>query len=94
MIEWVLDTQFADWTRAPALSRAVRVHARESDLVDLLERLGAAHPEVRFSSLPEMRAGGGYVVELGVHGPAEAVAPALAALEEELAAARVPRAEG
>lgn len=92
MIEWVLDTQFAHWARAPVVSHAIRVHARESDLVDLLERLGAAHPGARFSSLPEMQAGGGYVVELGVHGPAAAVEPALAALEAELAAAGVARA--
>ena len=93
MIEWVLDTQFGDWAREPAVSRAVRVHARESDLVDLLERLGGEHPGARFSSLPEMRAGGGYVVELGIHGPAESVEPALAALEQALADAGVARTD-
>jgi molybdopterin-biosynthesis enzyme MoeA-like protein len=93
MIEWVLDTQFAAWCREPAVSRSVRVHARESDLVPLLEALGAEHPGVRFSSLPEMQGARGYVVELGVHGPGDAVEPAFAALERGLDAHGVPRAD-
>ncbi len=84
MIEWVLDTHFAAFARAPAASQSVRVDARESDLIDLLEALGTEHPGVRFSSLPEMLGAGAYVVELGVHGPAEAVEIAFAALERRL----------
>ncbi len=84
MIEWVLDHHFAAWARAPAVSRTVRVDAKESDLIPLLEALGEAHPAVRFSSLPEMRDGGGYVVELGVSGPAAEVGAAFAALEERI----------
>lgn len=90
MIEWVLDTQFAAWARAPATYRALRVRAREADLVDLLERLGAAHPGVRFSSLPQAR-DGDYIVELGVHGPREAVERGLAGLERALQAQGVAR---
>lgn len=86
MIEWVLDTHFAEYAREPAVSRAVRVDAKESDLVALLEALGEAHPDVRFSSLPEMRDGGGYVVELGVSGPVGEVEVAFAALERYLEA--------
>lgn len=91
MIEWLLDTQFAAWARSPAAYRALRVRAREADLVALLERLGAAHPGVRFSSLPEAR-GDDYIVELGVRGPHDAVAQALAELERALDAHAVPRA--
>lgn len=90
MIEWVLDTQFAAWARTPAATRALRVRAREADLVELLEHLGPAHPEVRLSSLPEAR-GGDYVVELGVHGPHAAVERAFAELERGLDAQGVPR---
>jgi len=93
MIEWVLDTQFAQWARDPAVNRAVRVTARESDLVELLETLGARHPRVRLSSLPEMRGPSGYVVELGVHGPAEPVEAAFADLQQGLDAGGVARAE-
>ncbi len=84
MIEWALDTHFAEYARDPAVSRAARVDAKESDLIPLLEALGEAHPAVRFSSLPEMRDGGGYVVELGVSGPAAEVETAFAALEQRL----------
>ena len=93
MIEWVLDTQFADWTREPVVNRSIRVHARESDLVPLLEQLGEQHPEVRFSSLPEMREGGHYIVELGVQGPGPVIESAFAALDDALAAAGVSRAD-
>lgn len=93
MIEWTLDTEFAGFARAPAVSRSVRVDARESDLVELLEAMGAAHPEVRFSSLPEMRGGGCYVVELGVHGPGGAVDAAFAALQERLEIDGVARSD-
>ncbi len=84
MLEWVLDTHFAEHARDPAVSRAVRVDAKESDLIPLLEALGDAYPDVRFSSLPEMRDGGGYVVELGVFGPAAEVETAFAALQQRL----------
>ena len=94
MIEWVLDTRFADYLRDPPAHRSIRVDARESDLIGLLETLGAAHPEVRFSSLPEMRSGGGYLVELGVRGPLERVDEAFAALEQRLDTQGVARLEG
>ncbi len=84
MIDWALDTHFAEHARDPAVSRAVRVDAKESDLIPLLEALGEAFPAVRFSSLPEMRDGGGYVVELGVFGPAAEVEAAFVALEQRL----------
>lgn len=92
MIEWVLDTHYAELAQSPPETRAIRVHARESDLIPLLERLGAEHPEVRLSSLPDM-SGTDYVVELGVVGPPAAVADAVAALDAALTAAGVARAE-
>jgi hypothetical protein len=46
---------------------------------------------VRLSSLPEARAGD-YLVELGVHGPPDAVERAFAELERGLDAQGVPRA--
>jgi len=91
MIEWTLDHRFADWTGEATVSRSVRVQAHESDLVPLLESLGAQHPDARFSSLPEMQADGGFVVELGVRGLGAAVEPALRALEAELSRAGFPQ---
>jgi len=93
MIEWVLDGPFAGWTREGGTSRSIRVHARESDLVPLLERIGAAHPEIRLASLPEMRAAGDYVIELSIHGAQPEVEAAYAALEAALAAESIPRAD-
>ena len=77
MIEWALDTRHGDLVRPPSVSHAIQVSTPESDLVPLLETLGAAHPGVRISSLPDMR-DDGYRVELGVHGPAPAARAALA----------------
>ncbi len=85
MIEWVLDHRFAAWAGSGKIVRSLRVEARESDLVELLERLGQAHPDVRVSSLPEMRPDAGFVVELGVSGPPDAVEPAWQELGSELA---------
>lgn len=90
MIEWALDTLYADHARAPMASHAVRVIARESDLIPLLERLGPRHPEVRLSSLPDM-SGERYVVELGVQGPGAEAEAALAALKAGLDAAGIRR---
>ena len=90
MIEWVLDQHYADQARAPMATHSVRVIARESDLIPMLEALGRIHDAVRFSSLPDM-SGNRYVVELGVHGPAEAAADAMNALQAHLDADGVPR---
>lgn len=92
MIEWVLDEHFAELVRPRSVSHAVYVDAPESDLVPLLERLGAEHPAVRFSSLPDMHRHG-YRVELGVHGPAPEARAALEALQRGLDEAGVQRAE-
>jgi len=93
MIEWVLDGPFAAWAREPGASRRVRVHARESDLVGLLERVGTAHPDVRLACLPEMQPDGDYLAELSVHGATADVEAAHSALERAVAAAAIPRAD-
>ncbi len=90
MIEWVLDELHADLVRPPRVSHALHVRVAESDLVPLLERLGAAHPGVRFTSLPEATADG-YRVELGVHGAAPETRAALRELEQALDEAGIRR---
>ncbi len=91
MIEWVLDTRYQAYLRTPRATHSIRVVARESDLIPLLERLGRDHPEVRFSSLPDM-SGSDYAVELGVTGAPEEAGTAQQALAAELDAAGVQRA--
>lgn len=90
MIEWVLDTRYREYLRTPRTTHAIRVVARESDLIPLLERLGRDHPEVRFSSLPDM-SGSEYAVELGITGAPDDAGHAHAALAAELDAAGVQR---
>lgn len=90
MIEWVLDQHYAELVRAQGEAHVLYVDAAESDLVPLLERMGADHPAVRFSSLPDMEQRG-YRIELGVFGPAEAARDAVRALEQALEAEGVPR---
>ncbi len=90
MIEWVLDTHYAEHASTPPVTRSIRVIARESDLIPLLERLGDEHPDVRFSSLPDM-SGDDYVVELGIVGPPAAVDAAQGGLDEALTHAGVVR---
>lgn len=92
MIEWALDAHYGSHFQAPRVARAVRVRARESDLIPLLEELGAEHPAVRLSSLPDM-AGAHYVVELGVYGPVAEAETALTALQQRLTSDGVPRAD-
>jgi len=90
MIEWVLDTLYAGALGVPRVSHSLRVRARESDLIPLLERIGASHPAVRVSSLPET-SGDDYIVELGIDGPPDAARAAHAELEAGITAAGVER---
>jgi len=55
MLEWVLDTHYADLHHAkPAVEYLLRAKgsAAEGDLLDLMEAVLAAHPGLEFSSLP------------------------------------------
>lgn len=88
MVEWVLDHHYAS-VQAPGrtVQRVLRVRgAREGELIPLLERMEASHPELRVSCLPDARGRSGHQLELGLRGAPEAVAPALDALQEELRA--------
>lgn len=86
MIEWVLDQYYVDQKRPPAREYLLEVpNTPESDLIDLMETIMAAHPQVRLSCLPDSN--GRRVVELGVRGPQQAAVAGyqalLAGLEEQ-----------
>jgi len=89
MLDWLLDTLYADQARANAL-RAVRVRGtNESALIPVFERVEAAFPGVRSFSLPSVdHATFGPHIEIGVKGadPAQ-VDLAMAALREGAAGA-------
>ncbi|SFM26502.1 Predicted nucleotide-utilizing enzyme [Ectothiorhodospira mobilis] len=88
MVEWVLDTHYRHlFHRMPSVLRLVRVHgAPESELVPVMESLMQEFPQIRVSSLPSTR-DGCREVELGVKGPADAVADAMRQLLQALKAA-------
>ena len=83
MIEWVLDTKYAHlvdrdrWQEGSVLV----YEAGESQLIGVMEQVGARFPGVKVFSLPSMGANGARRhVELGVRGPPAEVPAALEAL--------------
>jgi len=82
MLHWVLDTYYPSG-REPDVERSVRVFSvKESELLGMMERLSARHPETRLFSLPHL--GGVNSIELGFRGQAAEVEKAFAGLIEEL----------
>lgn len=75
MLNWVLETQYAHLCREPAVERALRVRAREGELLDLMQSFVERYPACRFSSLPEL--GEEPWLELGLRGEPAVVADAL-----------------
>jgi len=89
MLDWLLDTLYADRAGARAL-RAVRVRGtNESALIPVFERVEAAFPGVRSFSLPSVdHPAFGPHIEIGVKGAdPQQVDLAMAALREGAAAA-------
>lgn len=82
MMRWVLDRLY-DAAPPRAVAALVLPDAREADLVLLMERFIAAHPDIGFSSLPAFTASG-TSVHLGLKGLPAAVADALGALKAAL----------
>lgn len=82
MSDWVL-AQYFPPRQADLEARILLLNAREGDLVPLMESFCAAHPDIRFSSLPSFKANGPQI-ELGVAGRAAAVQSAMADLQERL----------
>jgi molybdopterin-biosynthesis enzyme MoeA-like protein len=82
MLEWLLERYYPG-TQARTAERAVRIEGvAESELIDLMEALGARFPDARFFSLP--RVGENPSVELGVRARGEVLDAAFAALVEAL----------
>ena len=86
MLDWLLDTHYADRCREPDIElRLIAPRASEGELLELMNRFVAAHPDVTFSSLPHIGSDERHI-EFGVRGPAGRVHPAFAAWCEALAA--------
>lgn len=82
MMRWVLDNLYDAASPRTAVT-LVLPHAREADLVSLMERFIEAHPDVGFSSLPVLN-GSETAVHLGIKGLPAAVARAADALKTAL----------
>jgi len=89
MIEWVLDTRYADRFRRQAyVEKSVIVFgAMEATLTPLMERIEADHPQVKVFSLPSVdHPQWGRHIDLGVKGDPQAVDPAYGQLLQGLRA--------
>ncbi|MHB8237855.1 MAG: competence/damage-inducible protein A, partial [Acidithiobacillus ferrivorans] len=79
---WVLEQHFPPLV-ADIEARVLLPSAREGNLVPLMESFCAAHPDIRFSSLPSFTATGPQI-ELGVAGQAAPVQVAIRDLKARL----------
>ena len=87
MIEWVLDTNYRHWFSAGTWQErsVIILGAMEGTLTPVMQRVEAAHPQVKVFSLPSVdHPQYGAHIDLGVKGAPEAVAPAYADLRRWL----------
>lgn len=89
MLEWVLDRFYrAYFRKAPDVDRAILLtgdNAYESALLDLMEQIVAAYPDLKLFSLPSMtEAGVRRHLELGVTGASDRVEQAMAEIIAEV----------
>ena len=82
MSDWVLEQHFPPLV-ADIEARVLLPSAREGNLVPLMESFCAAHPDIRFSSLPSFTATGPQI-ELGVAGQEAHVQVAIRDLKARL----------
>lgn len=87
MIEWVLDKHYAHIQSPDTRSeQAITVwDARENDVIPMMERFVAEHPQLRLSCLPGTSEGR-YQLELGVRGSVREVENGLAIIRAEVEA--------
>ena len=69
MMQWALDTYFADVVQPPKVEKAIRlIDGMESEWIDFMEAFEQRHPNLRLFSLPHIQADGRRFIELGVEG--------------------------
>lgn len=87
MMEWVLDTQYAQlFHQQPALEKAILVmDAGESQLLDLMNDIVARFPQLKLFSLPRLDTR--RTIELGVKGDPIVVLQAMAEIQAGVTAA-------
>jgi molybdopterin-biosynthesis enzyme MoeA-like protein len=85
MMEWVLDTNYADLFNQVAFTEEIIVihEAGESNLIDAMNRIVAGFPNTKLSSLPQHLAAG-RIIELSIRGDPEQVPIAMQQMKTEV----------
>lgn len=85
MMEWVLDTRYAELFHRQAFAEEIIVVAQagESDLLDAMNHVVANYPTTKLSSLPQF-VPGGRLIELSIRGDPAAVPAAMAYMKTEI----------
>lgn len=69
MMEWVLDTYYADAKQTPSVEKAIRLlDGAESEWIEFMEDFERQYPSLRLFSLPHISVEGRRTIELGVEG--------------------------
>lgn len=72
MMEWILDSYYADARQQPTVERAIRlIDGVESEWIEFMEQFEARFPSLRLFSLPHIATDGRRYIELGVEGEPE-----------------------
>ena len=85
MMEWVLDSKYRHLFNQDAFTEQsiVIFEAGESSLIDAMNRIVAAHPGTKLSSLPQHLASG-RIIELSIRGDAASVPAAMREMQREV----------
>ena len=85
MMQWVLDSKYPHLFDAlPFAEEIIVIHeAGESNLIDAMNRIVAAYPNTKLSSLPQNLAGG-RIIELSIRGDPAAVPIAMLQMQTEV----------
>jgi molybdopterin-biosynthesis enzyme MoeA-like protein len=87
MLEWVMDNRYAGLKGKVTAQYLVTIHdAHESELIDVMNELQAAFPQIKLSSLPRFLPGDKREIEMGVTGEESAANTAFTRLKSQLLA--------
>lgn len=84
MLEWVLDTYYSEhFHKTDYVESSILVmDGGESSLLDMMNHIVATYPEAKLFSLPKLDTR--RTIELGMKGPAQSVANAMAEIKQQL----------
>lgn len=84
MLEWVLDTHYSHlFNAAPPVEEAIITEgAGEGDLIDAMNEIVAAYPDLKLSSLPRIIVDNRRIIELGIKGNPPRVAQAMTKMKK------------